>query len=57
MIRGVGWLLMVLFTAAAVAAGALYLLTDGTFELGRLSGDGPSRQPQPGEGVLVYPLR
>lgn len=48
---------MVLLTAALVAGGALFLLTDGTFELGRLSGDGPSRQPQPGDGVLVYPLR
>ena len=48
---------MVLLTSALVAGGALYLLTDGTFELGRISGDGPTRQPQPGEGVLVYPLR
>lgn len=57
MLRGVGWVLVVLAVAAAVGLGALYVLTGGTLDPGPLTGTGGTRQPQPGEGVLVYPLR
>jgi hypothetical protein len=60
-VRGLLWLMAAGVLAAAGVLG-VYVLTDGTMDIGELpdfgiGNEAPKRDLGPGDGVVVYPLR